>query len=111
MLERAIAWFHDQSTTDLVWIGLGFFAQFLFMMRFVVQWIASERAKRSIVPEMFWYFSIAGGVLLLAYSIYRVDPVYIFGQGLGLLIYFRNMYFVWTHKKTGEGEPAAAGKP
>ncbi len=101
MLERAIAWFQDQSTTDLIWIGLGFFAQFLFMMRFVVQWIASERAKRSVMPEVFWYFSIGGGVLLLAYSVYRVDPVYMFGQGLGLIIYFRNLYFVWNNKKTG----------
>lgn len=104
MLDSVIAWFRDQSTADLVWIGLGFFAQFLFMMRFVVQWIASERAKRSIVPEMFWYFSIGGGVLLLAYSIYRVDPVYMFGQGLGLIIYFRNLTFVWSHKTSG-GEP------
>jgi lipid-A-disaccharide synthase-like uncharacterized protein len=101
MLERAIAWFQDQSTTDLIWIGLGFFAQFLFMMRFVVQWIASERAKRSVMPEVFWYFSIGGGVLLLAYSIYRVDPVYMFGQGLGLIIYLRNLYFVWNNKKNG----------
>ncbi|WP_298378584.1 lipid-A-disaccharide synthase N-terminal domain-containing protein [Azospirillum sp.] len=100
MLERAIAWFQDQSTTDLIWIGLGFFAQFLFMMRFVVQWIASERAKRSVMPEVFWYFSIGGGVLLLAYSVYRVDPVYMFGQGLGLIIYFRNLYFVWNNKQT-----------
>ncbi|PWC42372.1 hypothetical protein TSO221_22100 [Azospirillum sp. TSO22-1] len=84
----------------MVWIGVGFFAQALFMMRFVVQWIASERVRRSIVPETFWYFSIGGGLLLLAYSIYRVDPVYMFGQGLGLLIYFRNLYFVWTHKGT-----------
>ncbi|MBP2312282.1 lipid-A-disaccharide synthase N-terminal domain-containing protein [Azospirillum soli] len=111
MLERAIAWFHDQSTTDLVWIGLGFFAQFLFMMRFVVQWIASERAKRSVMPEVFWYFSIGGGALLLAYSIYRFDPVYMFGQGLGLIIYLRNLYFVWTHKKADGVETAEAGKP
>jgi lipid-A-disaccharide synthase-like uncharacterized protein len=101
MIDALIAWFHDRSTTEIVWIGIGFFAQALFMMRFVVQWIASERVRRSIVPETFWYFSIGGGVLLLAYSIYRVDPVYMFGQGLGLIIYFRNLYFVWTHKRDG----------
>jgi len=111
MLERAIAWYQSQSTTDLVWVGIGFFAQALFMMRFVVQWIASERARRSIVPDLFWYFSIGGGVLLLAYSIQRGDPVFMFGQGLGLIIYFRNLYFVWTQKKAGASEPAAAGKP
>ena len=102
MIEKLIAWYAATSTAEMVWIGLGFFAQALFMMRFVVQWIASERVKRSIVPETFWYFSIGGGVLLLAYSIYRVDPVYMFGQGLGLIIYCRNLYFVWTHKRSGD---------
>ncbi len=108
MIDKLIAWYAGTSTTEMVWIGLGFFAQAMFMMRFVVQWIASERVRRSIVPETFWYFSIAGGVLLLAYSIYRVDPVYMFGQGLGLIIYFRNLYFVWSHKKAGDA-PADAG--
>jgi len=108
MIEKLIAWYAGISTTELVWIGLGFFAQFLFMMRFIVQWIASERVRRSIVPETFWYFSIGGGVLLLAYSIYRVDPVYMFGQGLGLIIYFRNLYFIWSHKKSGGDQPAGA---
>lgn len=61
MLERAIAWYQSQSTADLIWVGVGFFAQALFMMRFVVQWIASERARRSIVPDLFWYFSIEIG--------------------------------------------------
>jgi lipid-A-disaccharide synthase-like uncharacterized protein len=63
-------------------------------MRFVVQWIASERAGRSVVPTAFWIFSIGGGVLLLVYSLYRKDPVFIAGQGLGLFIYLRNLYFV-----------------
>lgn len=107
MIDKLIGWYASTSAAEMVWIGVGLFAQMMFMMRFVVQWIASERVRRSIVPETFWYFSIAGGVLLLAYSIYRVDPVYMFGQGLGLIIYFRNLYFVWTHKNAG-GE--AAGK-
>lgn len=107
MIEKLIAWYAATSTTEIVWIGVGFFAQALFMMRFVVQWIASERVRRSIVPETFWYFSIGGGVMLLAYSIYRVDPVYMFGQGLGLIIYFRNLYFVWTHKRDGAAGDAA----
>jgi lipid-A-disaccharide synthase-like uncharacterized protein len=101
MIEHAIAWYNEQSVTDLVWIGLGFFAQFLFMMRFVIQWIASERAKRSVIPGLFWYFSIGGGALLFAYSIYRQDPVYMFGQGLGLLIYVRNLYFIRSEEKAG----------
>ncbi|MBP0575836.1 lipid-A-disaccharide synthase N-terminal domain-containing protein, partial [Mycobacterium tuberculosis] len=74
-----------------VWIIIGLVGQFLFMMRFVVQWLASERAKRSVVPVAFWFFSIGGGVVLLIYSLQRMDPVFIAGQGLGLIIYIRNL--------------------
>ncbi|MFQ5489498.1 MAG: lipid-A-disaccharide synthase N-terminal domain-containing protein [Phycisphaerae bacterium] len=73
----------------------GFGAQFLFMMRFLVQWIASERKKRSYVPVAFWYFSLGGGALLLIYAIQRRDPVFIMGQSLGLLIYSRNLYLIY----------------
>ena len=85
------------------WAALGFLAQALFSARFLVQWIASERARRSIVPMAFWWFSIAGGTLLFVYSLYRKDPVFIAGQGLGLFIYLRNLYFVMR-----EAKPAAA---
>lgn len=100
MIERIAAWFQGQSTTDLIWVGVGFFAQLMFTMRFVIQWIASEKARRSVVPELFWYFSLGGGALLFAYSIYRFDPVFMLGQGMGLVIYIRNIYFVWSHKKS-----------
>ncbi|WP_439925327.1 lipid-A-disaccharide synthase N-terminal domain-containing protein [Nitrobacter sp. JJSN] len=76
------------------WVILGFAAQALFTMRFVVQWIASERARKSVIPVAFWFFSIGGGVLLLAYALYRRDPVFIAGQALGLVVYFRNLYFI-----------------
>jgi lipid-A-disaccharide synthase-like uncharacterized protein len=76
----------------------------MFSMRFIVQWIASEKARASIVPETFWYFSIAGGLLLLAYAIYRTDPVFIIGQATGLVIYARNIYFIWKNKRA----PSAA---
>ncbi|GAB1716309.1 MAG: lipid A biosynthesis-like protein [Nitrobacter sp.] len=76
------------------WVVLGFIAQALFTMRFVVQWIASERARKSVIPVAFWFFSIGGGVLLLAYALYRRDPVFIAGQALGLVVYFRNVYFI-----------------
>jgi lipid-A-disaccharide synthase-like uncharacterized protein len=80
------------------WVILGFLAQGLFTMRFVVQWIASERARRSVIPVAFWFFSIGGGVLLLVYALYRRDPVFIAGQALGLVVYVRNLYFVAIHR-------------
>ena len=79
---------------DPFWFALGMAGQAVFFSRFLVQWIASERAGRSVVPTAFWIFSIGGGVLLFAYSLYRRDPVFIAGQGLGLFIYLRNLYFV-----------------
>jgi len=83
-----------QSSETLVWIVIGFVGQALFSMRFIVQWIASERLKRSIIPQAFWYFSHAGGVTLLAYAIHKQDPVFIAGQGLGLVVYIRNLYLI-----------------
>jgi lipid-A-disaccharide synthase-like uncharacterized protein len=76
------------------WVVLGFVAQGFFTMRFLVQWIASERARQSVIPVAFWFFSIGGGVLLLAYALYRRDPVFIAGQALGLVVYVRNLYFI-----------------
>jgi lipid-A-disaccharide synthase-like uncharacterized protein len=81
------------------WIGLGFLAQLLFASRFLVQWLASERAGRSIVPVSFWFISLAGGGLLLAYSIWRKDPVFILGQSTGFLIYSRNLFMIYRERK------------
>ena len=75
------------------WLALGFFAQALFTARFLVQWIASERAGRSVIPIAFWFFSIGGGGLLLVYALYRRDPVFIAGQAFGVFVYARNLYF------------------
>lgn len=108
MIDNLLLWFSNQSAGDLAWLALGFFAQTMFSMRFVIQWVASERVKRSIVPETFWYFSMAGGVLLLAYAIKRADPVFILGQALGVVIYARNIYFIWTHKQAGRDDAAGA---
>jgi len=83
------------------WLVIGFLGQAMFSLRFVFQWIMSERAGRSIVPEIFWYFSVAGGVVLLAYAIWRQDPVFIVGQGAGLAIYARNLFFIWRDKLRG----------
>jgi len=70
-----------------------------FPASFIVQWIASERSRRSVIPVSFWYYSIGGGLTLLAYSIYRLDPVFIVGQGAGLFIYARNLHLI--HRSPG----------
>lgn len=82
-----------------VWLVIGFVAQGAFFMRFLVQWIASERRKESVIPTAFWYFSVVGGVMLLAYAIYRKDPVFIVGQGMGLLIYTRNLILIYRRRR------------
>jgi lipid-A-disaccharide synthase-like uncharacterized protein len=92
-------WWSKVDTIELVWLTVGFLAQALFSMRFIIQWIASERVKRSIVPEAFWYFSLGGGALLFAYAIYRLDPVFMLGQGMGLIIYIRNIQLIRNGKR------------
>lgn len=100
LTQAAGTYLHDVFVTQMDWwVVLGFVAQFLFTMRFVIQWIASERAGRSVIPFMFWVFSIGGGFLLFVYALQRRDPVFILGQGLGLLIYFRNVAFVLKERK------------
>lgn len=76
------------------WVVLGFTAQLMFTGRFLVQWIASEKQGRSVIPIAFWIFSIAGGLLLFAYALHRVDPVFILGQAFGVFVYARNLYLV-----------------
>lgn len=81
------------------WIVLGLFAQVLFFLRFFVQWIVSEKQGKSTVPVSFWYFSIAGSILLLIYSIYRKDIVFILGQSMGSFIYLRNLILINRKQK------------
>ncbi len=81
------------------WVLLDYAGQVLFGTRFIIQWLASERVGRSVIPVAFWFFSIGGGVLLLIYALYIRDPVFIIGQGLGLFVYLRNLYFVFREHK------------
>jgi lipid-A-disaccharide synthase-like uncharacterized protein len=81
-------------TTDHVWLAVGLLGQAFFSARFLVQWIATERRRQSVVPVAFWYFSIGGGLTLFAYAVFRQDPVFILGQGAGLFVYARNLYFI-----------------
>ena len=105
-ITRALGgYLHDVFLGNMDWgILIGYVAQMMFAMRFVVQWIASERAGRSVVPMAFWVFSIGGGLMLLAYAIYRKDPVFIIGQAFGVFVYLRNLQFVL--RSGGQGAPA-----
>jgi lipid-A-disaccharide synthase-like uncharacterized protein len=82
------------TTINTVWLAIGLLGQLLFSLRFVVQWISSERQKRSVVPEAFWWLSIAGSLTLLSYALYRRDPVFVLGQSMGFLIYVRNLVLI-----------------
>lgn len=88
-----------------IWLLIGFLGQAFFSMRFIVQWIASERRKESVIPIYFWYFSIGGGFTLFIYAtFYLRDPVFMLGQGVGLFVYARNLFLIW--RKQREPEPA-----
>lgn len=88
---------------ETIWLIVGFAAQAMFSARFLIQWIASERVRKSVVPETFWYFSFVGGAMLLAYAIHRADPVFMLGQAFGLLVYTRNIWFLWKAKADAKG--------
>lgn len=100
ILNSLVQWLHDVFVAQWDgWIILGFVAQACFTMRFVVQWLASEKAKKSVMPVAFWFFSLFGGALLLIYAIQRKDPVFIAGQALGLIVYVRNLWLIANEKK------------
>ncbi len=80
------------------WLVFGFVGQAVFSARFLVQWLASEKAKKSVIPVAFWWLSLCGAAILLTYAIYRKDPVFILGQSTGFLIYSRNLYFIFRDK-------------
>jgi lipid-A-disaccharide synthase-like uncharacterized protein len=91
------------------WLFIGFAGQALFSARFIVQWIVSERRRKSVVPIAFWFLSLGGGTLLLAYAVSRQDPVIILGQGTGLVVYLRNLWLIYSHpdEKATDAYPAA----
>jgi len=100
-LSQAVGeYLHNVFIVKLNWIVLvGYIGQALFTMRFVVQWIATERARKSVIPVAFWFFSIGGGLMLFGYALFIQDPVFILGQGFGVFVYLRNLYFVYRERK------------
>ena len=109
VLVTILPFLPDSLATDpeQIMIVVGFGGQALFASRFIIQWLKSEGAKKSVIPVAFWYFSIGGGAVLLLYAIWRQDPVIMCGQGLGLFIYARNLYFIIRSAKE---EKAKAGQ-
>lgn len=90
---------HVGSWGEFWWVLVGLTGQLMFSMRFIIQWIASERARQSVIPVAFWYFSLAGGIVLLTYALYRRDPVFVLGQSTGLVIYSRNLWLIHAAKR------------
>jgi lipid-A-disaccharide synthase-like uncharacterized protein len=89
-----------------LWLVVGFAGQACFFMRFLVQWLSSEREGRSVIPVAFWYFSLAGGAIILVYAIYRRDPVFIVGQTTGVFIYLRNLALIRRERRRGDSDMA-----
>ena len=88
-------------TGETIWVGVGLTGQALFSGRFLLQWVYSERLKESIIPVGFWYFSLGGSAILLAYAVHKLDPVFILGQSTGFIIYLRNLQLI-KHKQRRE---------
>jgi len=101
------------NMTETIWLVIGFLGQGVFFMRWVVQWLASERSARSRVPTAFWYMSLIGGLITLAYAIYRKDPVFIAGQSLGAFVYLRNLMLIYRpgSAAAATAAPTSTSKP
>ena len=97
-LETLKGLMNVETSGELIWVMVGFLGQAMFSARFIIQWFVSEKAKESIVPIAFWYFSILGGMTLLTYAIWRRDPIIICGQAGGLMIYARNLWFIYSKR-------------
>lgn len=102
IIDAALHYVNDMPSTDLVWLCIGLVGQTLFMMRFIVQWIYSERHKQSLIPVSFWYFSLIGGLTVLAYGVHKAEPVIILGQLPGTIVYARNLILIRRNAKTSK---------
>lgn len=101
-MDAVLSFLKVDNWLEFWWVMFGLFGQLMFSGRFIVQWIASEKARRSTVPVAFWYFSLSGGVILFTYAVYRQDPVFILGQSLGLFIYSRNLFLIHRERREND---------
>jgi lipid-A-disaccharide synthase-like uncharacterized protein len=98
-MQTIMSMFRAETASEALWLITGLLGQLMFTMRFLVQWWASEKAGRSVVPLAFWYFSILGSLIVLAYGIHKLEPVIIVGQLPGVVIYTRNLYLIRKEKR------------
>lgn len=99
-------------SVENIWLAVGFAGQGLFAIRWLVQWFSSERQRRSVIPISFWWISMIGSIILLAYSFYRMDPVFIMGTMFNSVVYVRNLYLI--HRARAEdasSESVESAKP
>lgn len=107
LVHAAGDYIYNVFILKLSWgVLVGFVGQLLFTARFLVQWIATERARKSVFPVAFWFFSLGGGVVLFGYALAIKDPVFILGQGFGVFVYLRNLYFVYRERRNSGLSPA-----
>lgn len=99
LAEKVELYFHDMSLADKIWLTVGMIGQLMFTLRFVVQWIHSERHQKSVIPVSFWYFSLFGGITVLAYGFHKLEPVIILGQLPGTIVYSRNLMLIYREKR------------
>ena len=109
LFSGVLVWFFPDGlrVAEVLLLSLGFLAQAMFSARFLIQWVISERRGESVIPLAFWYFSLAGGLMLFAYAVMRKDPVIMLGQGTGILIYSRNLWLIHRKRRSGSPSPVA----
>lgn len=93
-----IAEWVGMSFAERVWVAVGFLGQAVFFMRFLIQWIASEKRRESVIPIAFWYFSLSGSIILFSYALHRRDPVFTLGQAFGFTVYIRNLMLIYRKR-------------
>lgn len=98
MPDILLSWFHVGGWREFAWVMVGLAGQLLFTARFLVQWVSSERERRSVIPVAFWYLSLAGGLVLFVYALWRRDPVFVLGQSTGIVIYARNLWLIHAER-------------
>lgn len=107
IVAKIVSWWSLTPAYEKAWLAIGLTGQLMFSARWIIQWVASERVRQSVVPSTFWYFSLLGGLLVLSYGIHKLDPVIILGQ-FGVLIYARNIYLMMRGRTADTPPPIDA---